>query len=793
MKSLIIGILLTFFLTQISSAQWYIQNPIPGNTFSANKIQFFDESNGIIVGSLGLVYLTTNGGYTWGSVYIGESENFVDMSFINRYFGIILSENSILKTSDGGWTWDKILEVENNNHLRYCSIGDTLNFFVTMSVWGPEYQTYILTSNDGGISWNQSPVFTGIPYDIYFMNKNVGFYFLGNKLYKTIDGGINWTITQFPDMSSLNISFCDSLNGMVMGSHTFLTNNGGLSWHQANYPPEGVRDAIEYAPDLIVAVGSNQSIYKSTDQGNTWMQLLYLGGGSSSEFTAVSVVDSFYYVSGSRKIYKSSNSGGSWFSIKQGTTEKLYSIDMVNRDFGIAVGGNGVVVTTHNGGATWEIQNSGTDEYLYSIDCIDTLNALAAGYHGTIIKTTDGGENWITINSGVSISLYHLGMLDQNIGMAVGSAGTILRTIDGGNSWQSEIISDIGFWVSNYLDSANIFLGGSFGNPYGNSYGCILRSQNAGLTWDTVYQVLFKYPHSICSLGDHFLLVSGSDGLLVKSTDMGSTWVSLNAPSQYHFFTSFIDSSNGLLCSMDGLIYRTTNGGNSWVGEWPYYSDLQDIQMLNIEDAVAVGSGGNIMSTITNHIMPVELKYFSGYSEFGKVYLNWETGSELNNLMFEVERKITANGNDGGWIKIGYRKGRGTTTEITKYTFVDDIQILNTFLVQYRLKQIDYNGDVSYSDIINVKTSSVDYQLLQNYPNPFNPVTKIRYSIPELTRVQIKVFDVLGAEIATLVNKEKPAGHYELNWNAGNLPSGVYFYQLRAGDFIQTRKLILLK
>jgi photosystem II stability/assembly factor-like uncharacterized protein len=427
---------------------------------------------------------------------------------------------------------------------------------------------------------------------------------------------------------------------------------------------------------------------------------LRLGGGTSTEFTSISVINSSYYVSGPGTIYKSSNSGENWFSIKQGTTEKLYSIAMVNRDFGITVGGNGVIITTHNGGATWEIQNSGTDKYLYSVDCIDTLTALAVGYNGVIIKTIDGGESWVPMNSGISTGLYHLEMLDKHIGMAVGWGGNLLKTIDGGETWQSQIINNVNFWVSEYIDSSNIFIGGNIAN----SYGYILRSQNAGLSWDTVYQTLYGSPHSICRIGEQSLIVSGSDGLIIKSTDMGNSWTTVNSPRQYHCYASFIDSMNGLLCFMDGFIYRTTNGGNSWISEWPFYSDLEDIQMLNIEDAVAVGFSGNIISSISDHIVSVE-----------------------------------------------------------------------------------------YSNIIDLNTSSINYLLLQNYPNPFNPTTKIRFSILHSSNVILKVFDILGREVATLVNEEKPAREYEVEFNAANLPSGIYFYQLNAGNFSETKKMVLLK
>ena len=93
----------------------------------------------------------------------------------------------------------------------------------------------------------------------------------------------------------------------------------------------------------------------------------------------------------------------------------------------------------------------------------------------------------------------------------------------------------------------------------------------------------------------------------------------------------------------------------------------------------------------------------------------------------------------------------------------------------------------------NEMLNPTEYALYQNYPNPFNPVTKIQFSVPQSSKVVIKVFDILGSEIETLVNQEKPVGTYELSWNAANLPSGVYFYQIKAGSFVETRKMILLK
>ena len=99
---------------------------------------------------------------------------------------------------------------------------------------------------------------------------------------------------------------------------------------------------------------------------------------------------------------------------------------------------------------------------------------------------------------------------------------------------------------------------------------------------------------------------------------------------------------------------------------------------------------------------------------------------------------------------------------------------------------------LNVEDGINNSSIPTRFSLSQNYPNPFNPTTTIQYQIPELSFVKLKVYDVLGNEILTLVNEEKPAGNYKLNWNATNIPSGVYFYKIKAGSFVVTKKMVLL-
>ncbi|MCZ7616705.1 MAG: T9SS type A sorting domain-containing protein [Ignavibacteriaceae bacterium] len=131
--------------------------------------------------------------------------------------------------------------------------------------------------------------------------------------------------------------------------------------------------------------------------------------------------------------------------------------------------------------------------------------------------------------------------------------------------------------------------------------------------------------------------------------------------------------------------------------------------------------------------------------------------------------------------------GFGTTTEPKSYSFIDSK--LETGNYNYRLKQIDLDGSFAYSNTINIKIEQpFVFTLDQNYPNPFNPVTSIQYAIANKQFVKLIVYDVLGNEIAVLVNEEKPAGKYEVSWNASNLASGVYIYRLQSGLFVSSKR-----
>ncbi|MBE0551165.1 MAG: T9SS type A sorting domain-containing protein [Ignavibacterium sp.] len=208
---------------------------------------------------------------------------------------------------------------------------------------------------------------------------------------------------------------------------------------------------------------------------------------------------------------------------------------------------------------------------------------------------------------------------------------------------------------------------------------------------------------------------------------------------------------------------------------------------------------GNEATAYVPAIVPVELLSFSSSVLDDDVTLNWITATETNNSGFQVERRETKNERSEEWNNIGFVNGNGTTTETKSYTYKDEN--LSDGKYQYRIKQIDFDGTFEFSNIIEAEIlPPAKFSLEQNYPNPFNPFTTIKYTIPNVTlsavegsRVQLKIFDVLGNEVAILVDEYKPAGKYEIEFNANKLSSGVYYYQLKSGAFVQTRKMILLK
>lgn len=200
---------------------------------------------------------------------------------------------------------------------------------------------------------------------------------------------------------------------------------------------------------------------------------------------------------------------------------------------------------------------------------------------------------------------------------------------------------------------------------------------------------------------------------------------------------------------------------------------------LTETEVAALGTVGSVL--------PVELTSFTANEVNGVISLQWSTATELNNNGFEIQRKES----QSNWTTIGFVKGNGTTTSQKDYSFAD--RPSNSGIYSYRLKQVDYNGNYSYSSIINAEIVANEYKLNNNFPNPFNPSTTISYTIPVDGFVKLNVYNAIGELVSEMVNENQTAGQHQVVFNANNFASGIYFAELKANDYVQRIKMMLVK
>jgi Secretion system C-terminal sorting domain len=280
------------------------------------------------------------------------------------------------------------------------------------------------------------------------------------------------------------------------------------------------------------------------------------------------------------------------------------------------------------------------------------------------------------------------------------------------------------------------------------------------------------------------------------------------------FNSTFSEATATLLDTDDNLIdpgfimypYPTISGSNNYffitidAGSSPTGTIRAFLSQLilyggNIDDAINFSDPNSTAKYLSflPAALPVELTSFTAGVAGNKVNLNWQTATEVNNYGFEIERNQSISQSEDNWIKIGFVEGNGTSNSPKKYSYADNSS-LTSGKYYYRLKQIDNDGSFKYSKTAEVSiTQPEKFALEQNYPNPFNPETTIKYALPYNSFVTLKVYDVLGAEIASLVNEEQTGGEHTITFKANNLSSGIYFYSLITANYKETKKMLLTK
>lgn len=347
-----------------------------------------------------------------------------------------------------------------------------------------------------------------------------------------------------------------------------------------------------------------------------------------------------------------------------------------------------------------------------------------------IMKTTNSGDSWIVQD--INNYLSKILCIDTLNVVALTDYG-ILKSTNGGISWLFSQTPNSGYLDLFFLDANNGFVVGSNGT--------IIKTTNGGVNWTEQTSGTFYYLYSVFFTDSSTGWISGEYGTILKTTDGGINWNPLNSGAVTLLGDIyFVDSENGYAISpFEGAVYKSTDGGNSWNYQFSGTYNLKDISFVDKNNGIVIGGYQGEISLTT---------------DAGATWALQKNGT-YNNL-------IAVSRAGYNWVAVG---DFGTILKST-----------------YNLVSVEEEDQIPAS-----------FELGQNYPNPFNPSTKIIYQIPEANLVTLKVYDVLGSELATLVNEEKSTGSYEVEFIASALSSGIYFYRLQAGKFTETKKLVLLK
>ena len=291
------------------------------------------------------------------------------------------------------------------------------------------------------------------------------------------------------------------------------------------------------------------------------------------------------------------------------------------------------------------------------------------------------------------------------------------------------------------------------------------------------------YGYSICMQGDDKIFVGG---------------MSINNSGNNNFAIARYNTNGSLDNSFDDNGILTTDVSTNY--DKGFSILLQDDGKIILGGYSNNGYDYDISLARYNNALytPVELISFIASQKGDDVFLEWETATEVDNYGFEVQRNSTSAPLSASWETLGFVKGHGNSNSPKDYSFVDKDELNGS--IKYRLKQIDFDGGFEYSKIAKIN-GTTEFKLLQNYPNPFNPSTVIKYSIPKVGMVTLKIYNMLGEEVATLINKEMDAGVKSITFDASNLSSGLYLYRISYGNpsagsvqgFVDVKKMLLLK
>lgn len=392
----------------------------------------------------------------------------------------------------------------------------------------------------------------------------------------------------------------------------------------------------------------------------------------------------------------------------------------------------------------WFVSNSGTTQNLISVFAINASEAYASGEGGVIIKSINGGTSWTMLTSGTTENINSVFFFDSNTGAACGNNGIILRTTNSGLNW-----NQISIGITESLYGISFF--GSRGVICGSGM-TLLYSSNSGINWSISQTGFLGSLRGTCAVFENVFFTCGVNAIFQPLVGK-----SINAGADWSFATFYFDGNEGNLNDIDfiseaegfstgnvfdgrGAVCHSTNSGVNWSTQ--FFS-----QGVNSIDFAGSNAG-----------------YCAGYN--GLIIKTTNRGTDWNNQTTPVNATFNC---------ISF------ADSINGFAVGDNGTIVKTN--NGGLSAISGNSEIIKSNFV----------LFQNYPNPFNPETVISYEIKFTDNVLLRISDVSGKTVSTLVNKKQSAGYHTIKFEGTNLPGGIYFCTLTNGRHSQTKKLILLK
>lgn len=410
----------------------------------------------------------------------------------------------------------------------------------------------------------------------------------------------------------------------------------------------------------------------------------------------------------------------------------------------------------------------------------------------TIKYNSSGVQQWVSTYGGATGGLANKMTVD-NSGNVIVTGGTSDIAYKYGLGTVKYNTNGVQQWVREYFPA--------FGSSNGGMGVKTDISGNIFITGDGAEDDSFDYSDYVTikyDAGGNTLWIAKYSGI-IHSGDLAYALVMDNSGDVY--VTGISSTLNDLNFEFTTVKY-SSSGVEKWVARYANSAtansiahiiavdDLSNVYVSGYSDNVTTNQDFATVKYVQDIPLPVELASFTSTVNNNNLTLNWSTSAETNNSGFDIERSSTVNNE---WSKIGFVEGNGTSSTQNSYSFPD--RDLKTGRYNYRLKQIDFNGNFEYFNLGSEVSIGIPdkFKLSQNYPNPFNPSTKINYDLPADGKVNLTLFDISGREVATIVNEVQQAGYYSYTFNGANLSSGIYFYKIQTEQFSETKRMMLIK